>query len=418
MPHPVSRRRALAGLGSLFAWSFAPRVSSAAGTREPRLLVLVLRGGLDGLAAVPALGDPAFPDLRMGSEMLGEGAALPLDNLFALNRNMPALGRMYRAREALIVHAVATPYRERSHFEAQDMLETGFPDRVSGQRTGWLNRALSVMPRGERLPPPRGLAVSATVPLIMVGPAPVDTWQRQAFRYADDDTIARLLDLYEARDPVLAEALRRGAATDEMLRTEMPGLQRGLPATPAALEGMMEAGPPAPRRPNFASDAAAAARIMARPDGPRVAAISYGGWDTHNDQGSLGGRLGRGLAALDDALEALRRELQPVWRDTVVAVVTEFGRTVRINGSRGTDHGVGTIALLMGGAVRGGRVLADWPGLAEGQLFERRDLAPTTDMRALLKGVLIEHLGLEARTLAEDAFPGSGRVPPMRGLVG
>lgn len=405
MFHPIARRRALAGLGSLFAWSFVPRVSSAAGAREPRLMVLVLRGGLDGLAAVPPLGDPAFSELRLGAEILGAGAAVPLDNLFALNRNLPTLAQMYQAREALIVHAVATPYRERSHFEAQDMLETGFPDRVTGQRTGWLNRALTAVPRGERVPPPRGLSVSATVPLIMAGPAPVDSWQRQAFRYADDDTIARLLDLYEARDEVLAEALRRGAATDGMFRD-------------GTVELRAEPGGGASRGPNFAADASAAAQLMARPDGPRVAAISYGGWDTHFNQGSVEGRLGRGLAALDEALGALRRGLEPVWRDTVVAVITEFGRTVRINGSQGTDHGVGTIALLLGGAVRGGRVLSDWPGLRTDQLFEGRDLLPTTDMRSVLKGLMQEHLGLEGPGAMEAAFPGSVGVPVLRGLVG
>lgn len=418
MSHPVSRRATLAGLSSLFAWSYAPRISSASRARDPRLLVLVLRGGLDGLAAVAPLGDPAFEEVRLGPELLSAGATLPLDNLFALNRNMPALAEMFREREALILHAVATPYRERSHFDAQDMLETGFPDRVGGQRTGWLNRALQALPRGERLPPPRGLAVSSTVPLIMLGSAPVETWQQQAFRYADDDTIARLLDIYEARDPFLAEALRRGAATDALIRTELPQMRgTGRAAPPPGAEAGMAQGAAAPRRPDFASDTAAAARLMARPGGPRVAAISFGGWDTHNDQGSLAGRLGRGLASLDDALAALRRELQPVWRDTVVAVVTEFGRTVRVNGSRGTDHGVGTVALLLGGAVRGGRVIADWPGLAQGQLFEGRDLAPTVDLRAVMKGVLAEHLGLDAARLDGEIFPESRRLRRLEGLL-
>ncbi|WP_206936308.1 DUF1501 domain-containing protein [Roseococcus thiosulfatophilus] len=404
MRHLIGRRGALAGLGSLFAWSYAPRISSAAGARDPRLLVVVLRGGLDGLSAVVPLGDPAYAERRTGSEMAQAGATLPLDNMFGLNRNMPALAEMYRAREALILHAVATPYRERSHFDAQDLLESGFPSLVRGERTGWLNRTLQQLPRGERLPPPRGLAISPMVPLIMSGAAPVETWQRQTFRYADDDTIARLLDLYEARDPVLAEALRRGAALDGVMQADPEAM-----GAPAARQAGL---------PDFTTDAAAAARIMARPDGPRVAAISYGGWDTHNNQGPVQGQLGRGLAALDAALGALRAGLLPVWRDTVVAVVTEFGRTVRVNGSLGTDHGVGTVALLLGGAVRGGRVLADWPGLAEHQLYERRDLMPTTDLRAVMKGMLAEHLGLEPRLLGRDTFPGSEALRPLQGLVG
>jgi uncharacterized protein (DUF1501 family) len=403
MAHRIGRRAALAGLGSLFAWSYMPRISSAAGARDPRLLVVLLRGGLDGLAAVAPLGDPAFAELRLGSEMLLPEATLPLDGMFGLNRNMPALAAMYAAREALVLHAVATPYRDRSHFDAQDMLETGLPGLVDGGRTGWLNRALAHVPRGERLPPPRGLAVAPTVPLIMTGPAPVETWQRQTLAYADEDTVARLLDLYDSRDEVLAAALRRGAALDDVMRAEG--------------RGGNTSGQRMPGVPDLTTDAVGAARIMARPDGPRVAVLSYTGWDTHAVQGSVHGALGRRLAGLDAALGALRTGLEPVWRDTVVAVVTEFGRTVRVNGSRGTDHGVGTVALLLGGAVRGGRVLADWPGLAERQLLDRRDLAPTTDLRAVMKGMLAEHLGIDARTLADAVFPLSGQVAPTLGLV-
>ncbi len=398
----IGRRAALGGLSALFAWSFAPRLSSAAGARDPRLLVLVLRGGLDGLAAVPALGDPDFDASRLAPELRAAGATLPLDATFALNRNLPALHAMYTAREALLVHAVASPYRSRSHFDGQAVLEAGVPDLVHGGRsTGWLSRALSALPRGERLPPPRGLAISSTVPLILQGQAPIETWQRQAFRYADDDTIARLLDLYEARDPTLAEALRRGAGLDGVGMREVEGDE-----------------PPAAMRSDFAADARAAARFMALPDGPRIGAISYGGWDTHANQGSVDGQLARNLAALDAALAALREGLAPVWRETVVAVITEFGRTVRMNGSRGTDHGVGTVALLIGGAVRGGRVLADWPGLAPARLFEGRDLAPTTDIRQVMQAVLAEHLGLDPRRLSNEIFPASANLPRLRGLVG
>ncbi len=404
MTHLIGRRLALAGLGTLFGWGFAPRLSSAASSRDPRLLVLVLRGGLDSLAAVPPLGDPAFDSARQAPELRAAGATTPLGGIFALNRNMPRLAALYAQRQALVVHAVASPYRGRSHFDGQDLLECGYPDLVTGSRTGWLNRALALLPRGDRLPAPKGLAIAATVPLIMRGAVPVETWQRQVFRYADDDTIARLLDLYEARDPALAEALRTGAALDSASMR------------PAADDGA-DPSPNTPRA-DFAADATAAARFMARPDGPRVAAISYGGWDTHADQGSVSGRLGRNLAALDQALGALADGLAPVWADTVVAVVTEFGRTVRVNGTRGTDHGVGTMALLLGGAVRGGRVLADWPGLGQQQLLEGRDLAPTTDIRAVMKGVLAEHLGLDDARLGTEIFPQSAALRPLRNLIG
>ncbi|MDB5374523.1 MAG: hypothetical protein JWP04_3165 [Belnapia sp.] len=396
----ASRRALLAGAGSLFAWGYAPRLASAA-RRDPRLLVVILRGGLDGLAAVPALGDPDFDSARLAPELREAGATLPLDGFFAINRNMPALAQLYQDRQALILHAVASPYRDRSHFDAQDLLESGLPKLVDGGRSGWLNRVLAGLPRGERLPPPKGLAIAPTIPVILQGGAPVETWQRQAFAYADDDTVARLLDLYEARDPKLAAALRDGVLLDNVTMAE-DGMAPGRTAG----------------RLDFATDAAGAARIMARPDGPRIGAMAFSGWDTHADQGSITGGLGKRLAALDAAIGAFRSGLGPVWEDTVVAVVTEFGRTVRLNGSRGTDHGTATTAFLIGGAVKGGRVLADWPGLGQQQLREGRDLAPTTDLRAVMKGILAEHLGIGDAALGGTVFPQSEALVRLRGLCG
>jgi uncharacterized protein (DUF1501 family) len=167
----------------------------------------------------------------------------------------------------------------------------------------------------------------------------------------------------------------------------------------------------------FAESAGSAARFMSRPDGPRVGAISFDGWDTHANEGVANGRLSALLGALDGAIAAVETGMGPAWRDTVVAVVTEFGRTARINGSAGTDHGTGTIALLAGGAVKGGRVIADWPGLKESDLYEKRDLRPTTDLRAVLKGVMRDHLRVPEAALAATVFPGSDGVKPMSGLV-
>ena len=395
MTHPVMRRAVLGGLGALFAWPYAPRLARAAG-RDPRLLVVILRGGLDGIAMLQPVGDPAFAALR-GAEA---GPSVPLDPLFALHGNMPKLLAMFRDGEALALHAAHTPYRGRSHFDGQDVLESGLPRVTTGERTGWLNRALLALPRGERVSPPKGLAVSPVVPVIMQGPAPVETWQLQRFRYADDDLVARLLDLYEARDPRLAEALRSGAMLDDLMQAAPPG----------------QPGPRVPGRPDFVTEAAAAARIMAQPDGPRVAALGLNGWDTHAAQGTARGALSNRLGALDDALAALRSGLGPVWADTVVVVVTEFGRTARLNGTGGTDHGMATAALLLGGRLKGGRVLADWPGLAPQQLNEDRDLRPTTDLRAVLAGVMVEHLHFPVRAIAE-VFPDSTPLRPYEGLI-
>lgn len=397
---PLSRRSVLAGSGALFAWSFMPRFARAGG-RDPRFLTIILRGGLDGLSAVPALGDPNYARLRGRLAMSTEGpnGAKQLDGTFALNARMEHLHRLYWKREATILHAVATPYRDRSHFDGQDVLETGLPR--AGGREGWLNRTLAALPAGERVKPP-ALAIGTTTPLILQGPADITSWSPRAFPRASEETMRRLLALYEARDPALARTL--SAALDIDRTATAGGLNAARPGNqdPARV---------------FAEQAAAAARFMALDDGPRLAAMSFDGWDTHADQGPADGRLARLLAGLDAAIGALEQGLAPVWRETVVAIVTEFGRTARENGTDGTDHGTATVAFLVGGALQGGLVVANWPGLAEANLFENRDLAPTLDLRAVMKGVLADHLGLSARVLAERIFPGTADLAPVRDLL-
>jgi uncharacterized protein (DUF1501 family) len=167
----------------------------------------------------------------------------------------------------------------------------------------------------------------------------------------------------------------------------------------------------------FADAAGAAAKYLARPEGPRVGALAFNGWDTHINEGIASGLLASLFGALDGAFHAIETGAGDAWADTVVAVVTEFGRTARINGTLGTDHGTGTVALLIGGALKGGRVVADWPGLKASDLYENRDLKPTTDLRAVLKGLLKDHLRVDDRALAEAVFPGSEAVRPMDGLV-
>lgn len=399
--YEFSRRGLLGGSTALFAWAFMPHVASAAGARDPRFLTIVLRGGLDGLAAVPPVGDPDYQRLRRSTLLSpnGDHAALKLDGTFALNPSMPNLYRLYQKKEAAIVHAVATPYRERSHFDGQDVLETGLDH--TGGHDGWLNRAVAIVPKGERTRKPVGLAIGATTPLILQGSAEITSWAPQSFQTTSDDTVRRLLEVYDARDPVLARALRGGAEVDKFAMDQ--GLNRlGRNGDPVKL---------------FSDQAAAAARFMSMPDGPRLAAMSFDGWDTHADEGPSTGRLARLLGALDGAIATLETSLGPVWKDTVVAIVTEFGRTAHENGTDGTDHGTATVAFLLGGAVRGGRVVADWPGLADAKLYEKRDVAPTTDLRAVLKSVLAEHVGLDRKVLTETVFPGSGRVAQIDGLV-
>lgn len=404
----LHRRALFGGAAALFGGAFLPRLGQAANGADPRFLTVILRGALDGLSAVPAIGDPDYATIRGALAMSADGpqAVLPAGPLFAFNPRLAKLHRMMLAGDALVVQAVATPYRERSHFDGQNVLESGL-DRVGGN-DGWLNRALVAMPGrpgqrpGVRPDRAQGLALAPSVPLIIRGPAPILSWAPQFAVSADADTVDRVLAIYDARDPVLAAALRAGARMDTEANARPA---RGSPG------GGLGAAARFPELAAFAADR------VARPDGPRVAVLNVEGWDTHAAQGPTTGRLGALLGFLDEGIAALEAGLRPVWDQTAVLLITEFGRTVRINGTEGTDHGTGTIAILVGGAVKGGRVIADWPGLAPRALYAGRDLAPTTDLRAVIKGVLAGQFGLTDRVLAESVFPGSADVRPMAGLI-
>jgi uncharacterized protein (DUF1501 family) len=404
--HAPSRRELLLASGALFAWAHLPKIARAEG-RDPRFLTIILRGALDGLATVAPVADPDWLALRGDKALTLEGKtpALKLDEFFALNPAMPQLHSMFEASEAIIVHASATPYRERSHFDGQDLLESGLP-KPGASESGWLNRALAgltpagrVDPRGSKL-----FAVGPVTPLVVRGPAPVLSWSPQRVLPASEDTVRRLLALYRDCDAKLAGVLEDNYKLVPAL--EKPGTgQKAVAAGPGQV------------RAYFAEAAGTAAKFLAQPDGPRVGALALDGWDTHFNEGIAQGRLSQLLGALDNALGTIKANMGAAWRETVVAIVTEFGRTARINGTDGTDHGTATVALLVGGALKGGRVIADWPGLKPADLYQDRDLKPTTDLRAVLKGVLRDHLRADEKALAQIAFPGTETVKPMAGLV-
>ena len=325
---------------------------------------------------------------------------------------MPNLLRLYKAGHAAIVHASATPYRERSHFDGQDVLESGLPNPGRAD-SGWLNRALGGLePEARVRRDGRAFAVGPVTPLVVRGPTPVMSWTPARIQPASEDTMARLVDLYHHTDTELARAIEG--------RMDLVTLARASdPAAMAPTEGQqLPQGFGAQVRAYFADAAGTAAKFLARADGPRIGALAFNGWDTHIDEGADSGRLATLLGALDGALAAVEKNMGEAWRETVVAVITEFGRTARINGANGTDHGTGTIALLAGGALKGGRVIADWPGLKNANLYEGRDLAATTDLRAVLKGLLKDHLRVTDQALGGNVFPGSAGVKPMAGLVG
>ena len=407
--HAPSRRELLLTSGTLFAWAYLPKLAFAEG-RDPRFLTIVLRGALDGLATVAPVGDPDWTALRGDNALTldGKAPALKLDGFFALNPAMPNLHRMFAAGEAIVVHACATPYRERSHFDGQDLLESGLA-KPGPSDSGWLNRALAGLAPGGRVDSTntkggKVFAVGPVTPLIVRGPAPVLSWSPQRAQPASADTVQRLLDLYQHTDVKLAGVLQDHA---KLVAIERAGSMEQKPGGPN----------PGQARAYFAEVAGTAAKFLAQPDGPRVGALALDGWDTHSNEGIAQGRLSQLLGALDDALAAVQTNMGSAWRDTVVVLATEFGRTARINGTDGTDHGTATVALLVGGALKGGRVIAEWPGLKSADLYENRDLKPTTDLRAVLKGLLKDHLRADDRALAENVFPGSSGVKPMAGLV-
>lgn len=423
MKQKISRRGFLEA--SLFAGAssvVASRLVFANAPTEARFVFVLLRGALDGLSAVPPLADPAYAGLRgqIALAKSGEDAALPLDGTFGLHPALKFLHASYRAKELAVLHAVASPYRERSHFDGQNVLEGGgvSPHDMS---SGWLNRAIAAMPTGSRN---EGVALGANVPLAMRGPAEVSSWSPTKIATLDDETLGRITDLY-ARDPLLskrlAEALESDAIANEAQEAvnadPEPDMDMNVDDKPQ--DGVVERD--AKQRRNlgarYLESARAAAGFLRRDDGPRVAMFDTSGWDTHANEGGAQGQLALRLRGLDSALSAFKEGLGPVWRHTVVLVATEFGRTASINGTRGTDHGTGAAAFLLGGAVTGGRVIADWPGLGRSALLEGRDLRPTRDLRAVMKGVLRDHLDVPDSALSGSVFPGSSAVSPLAGLV-
>jgi uncharacterized protein (DUF1501 family) len=398
--HP-HRRGLLTGAGAIFASAMLPRVASASGARDPRLVVIILRGAMDGLSAVGPLGDPDYVDLHRELALTKDGphAALPLDGFFGLNPSMGNFARLYVAKQAVVVHAAATNYRERSHFDGQDVLESGMP-APGRTESGWLNRAIQHLPSAGKAEG-GALAIGYVPPLVLRGPAPIMGWAPADMPPPTNDLLARLGALYDHGDPGLARALRESVETDaKAARMDMASLKAG----GDAVEQMRKA-------------ARGAARLMAADGGPRVTALAFDGWDTHVQEGGATGKLATLLGGLDESIAEFERTLGPAWSQTVVVAVTEFGRTAHINGDGGCDHGTGTAAFLAGGALAGGRVVADWPGLKPANLFENRDLRATTDLRAVLKGVLADHLGLSADVLAKAVYPDTANVPLMKGLI-
>jgi uncharacterized protein (DUF1501 family) len=365
-----------AGAGTMLA---APRMALASVATTRRFVFIIQRGAADGLNIVIPYADPAYAKLR-GALAIDPARATKLDGTFALHPALAETAKMYGQRQALFVHAVASPYRDRSHFDGQNVLETGGAQPYQA-KDGWLNRLVAMMPKTRD----EAIAIASTVPMALRGPAQVTSYAPSSLPAPSDDLLLRVGQLYAADrqlHPLWSAALEaRGLAEGSAARQD-----------PASLGRL-------------------AASFLIKPDGPRIAMLETGGWDTHSGQD---GRLAAQLKALDTLLAALRDGLGQVWAQTTVLIATEFGRTAAANGTGGTDHGTGSVAMLIGGAVKGGRVIADWPGLAPSALFENRDLRPTAAMDALIAGVAGESLGLDPNHVARTLF---GSSDAMENLV-
>ena len=389
----LSRRAALGLSAGFFTWAFTPHLAEASSS-DPRLLIVLLRGGMDGLNVAVPIGDPQYAKLR-GRLALVKENLLPLNSYFYLHPSLAFFKTLYNAGQATVVHAVAPPMKNRSHFECQRNLENGTPgdkeDRTTG---GWLNRLLSKLTPADRVK--AGALQIGPTPLILQGTEKVLSWSPTLWpRPAGFDT--SLLNLYKSTDSALYDLLLKGITANSLATsTSGPALSPDASSLQLSFRG--------------------AAKLLGAPSGaPRIAVLNVEGWDTHVGQPQA---LAANLNNLDKSLSdftAIAKN-SGYWSDTVVLCVTEFGRTAKGNSDNGTDHGVGTVAMLAGGAVKGGKVVANWPGLSN--LYDGRDLRPTYDLRQVFKSVIRSHLGVQDKKILDEVvFPGSSLISALPELI-
>jgi uncharacterized protein (DUF1501 family) len=388
----LSRRTALGALGAGLGVTFLHGTALAADMAQRKLVVIVARGAMDGLSVAVPIGDPDYQQLRQ-SIAIPADQVLAMDSAFGLHPKLKTLHALQQAGQARIAPAVAIPQRIRSHFEAQDLLETGGAQLYAAS-TGWLNRTLQAAQPNR---PIKALSIGAQEPLILRGPVQSESWSPGGRITPNTNrVVTALTDLY-AGDPLLGPALATGLKVED----EANVINGGKP-----LQGS-----------DVKSFAVTAAKFLTAPDGPSIAVLSLDGFDTHARQGAAEGQLANRLGIMDDVLTGLQQGMGDQWKNTVVVIATEFGRTARVNGTGGTDHGTASTVILAGGALKPGGIVGDWPTLQQTKLFENRDLAPTLDVRAIFKGVLVEHLGIDGRALETVVFPNSREAKAVRGLI-
>lgn len=388
--------------------AFGARFAFAATPGDRRLVVVILRGALDGVAAAPPHGDKDYASVRgqLALETSGAGALHDLDGFFGLHPSFTNLKSLYDAKELVVFHNICSPYRDRSHFEGQNVLESGGIQPHLLQ-DGWLNRALQPMGLTRT---DRALAIAQTPPLMLSGRIQTGSWMPAVMPAPDELFLNQVRALY-ADDAVLKQSLSSALALQSAAQNAMDD---SASMQPGAGGQRRPGGPYGDLTPLFQG----AGKLLAAADGPRIATLEASGWDTHVAEGAADGQLARRLQALDTAIAAMKTAMgEEAWNKTAVVMATEFGRTVHPNGSGGTDHGTGGAAFLFGGAVQGGRVKAEWVGLSPGVLKDGRDQPARTDLRALFKGVLMEQMDVPISALETTIFPDSASAVPIKGLI-
>lgn len=373
-----------AALAALTVVHAARPTWASAASREKRFIFIIQRGAADGLHSIIPLGDPALRSVRASLVDAIENPTR-LDGFFSAHPALSQISQMFHGGEAIFAHAVASANRDRSHFDAQNILETGGL-RAYAEKAGWMNRLIGLLPADAA----RALALSPGLPSAMRGPNPASNFAPTRLPDPSGDLLARVTDLY-AHDAALRSLWQTALETRAMAGDQDGGLA----------QGRADAG-------------ALAARLMAPSDGARLMMIETGGWDTHSGQKA---RMNISLAALDRMVGSIKTGLGAAWADTVILVATEFGRTVAANGTGGSDHGTGAVAMLLGGAVKGGRIIADWPGLTSADLYDGRDLRPTMQLEALIAGVVAEHFSLDSDRLRAELYPSISNLKHVSGLI-
>jgi uncharacterized protein (DUF1501 family) len=370
----IINRRSLITHGLFSAAAISvPQMSWAAAETEHRFIFILQRGAADGLAILAPTGDPKLLSARGEvAERAQEGTKL--NDFFTLHSALKTGAALYAQKQAVFAHALASAYRERSHFDGQNVLETG-GSRPYGRSDGWMNRLLTLLPKGEN----KALALASAIPPALRGPIQVASYAPSRLPDANAALMERVSMLY-GEDKELAPLWASALETENMA-----GMMDGIGGRQGADVGKL------------------AANLMREADGARIMMIETSGWDTHSQQQA---RLTQGLKGVDDMVEAIRTGLGPTWNKTLVLVATEFGRTVATNGTNGTDHGTAFAAMLFGGSLaKGGHVMADWPGLAQGQLYEGRDLKPTARFEGFVADTLAAHYGIDAARMRRTLFP-------------